>query len=108
MTPEPLVAPDGAEIHRVEELTIPMFDPGDLFPGFDPERHRLDGLPPGHHDADSGRLVMASCGYVIKADGMTILVDTGVGDDKPWVRTMYSHLSPLRLESDGPGYRPRL
>jgi len=93
MTPAPLLNADGVEIHRVEELTIPMFGPGELFPGFDPARHRLEALPDGHYDVATNMLVMASCAYVIKADGATILVDTGVGNDKPRVREMYARLS---------------
>ncbi|MAA75481.1 MAG: MBL fold metallo-hydrolase [Salinisphaeraceae bacterium] len=56
-----------------------------------------DWLRPGYAD-DEGNLLMTIQSFVIEAGGKTILVDTGVGNDKPRMSDFFSHLDNPFLE----------
>lgn len=72
-------------IDRVVEGEGKAFFPGYIFPDADEpsvaaERH---WMTPDFLDAESGRLLQGNACFVVRRPGMTLLVDTCVGNDKP-------------------------
>lgn len=71
-------------ITRVEEMHGPIMPPAAFFPTI-PEsawaEHR-DELVPDHLDAEGSMVQVAMQTWLLRSDGRTILVDTGVGNDK--------------------------
>jgi glyoxylase-like metal-dependent hydrolase (beta-lactamase superfamily II) len=84
-------------IARVEEMHGPVgMTPGQFFPGW-PEQDWLDNrdwLVPDHLDAKDDIVQVAFHTWVLRSQGRTILVDTGIGNDKtrPAVEA-WDHLS---------------
>ncbi|MFI2618055.1 MBL fold metallo-hydrolase [Streptomyces sp. NPDC018584] len=75
------------EIRRVIELEAPFLPPAALVPGVPEElwhAHR-DWLAPDFWDPGSGRVMAAVQTWVLRSEGKTVLVDTGVGNgrDRP-------------------------
>jgi len=71
-------------VTRVEEMRGPSFRATTLFPDWDDavlERHR-DWLVPNYFNAEKMTVVMSLHSWVIRAHGLTILVDTCIGNDK--------------------------
>jgi glyoxylase-like metal-dependent hydrolase (beta-lactamase superfamily II) len=74
----------GVTITRVEETHGPIMPRRDFFPDLPDqawEEHR-DTLVPDHLD-DNGIVHVAMQTWVLRSGGRTILIDTGVGNDKP-------------------------
>jgi glyoxylase-like metal-dependent hydrolase (beta-lactamase superfamily II) len=73
-----------ATVTRVQELLLTTFTPHDVFADWraeeaaDPRDDLLQTL-----DADKAHLLMSVHTWVVRDRGRTILVDTGVGNDKP-------------------------
>lgn len=71
-------------VTRTEEMHGPIMPPAVFFPTI-PEHawdeHR-DELVPDHLDADGAMVQVAMQTWLLRSDGRTILVDTGVGNDK--------------------------
>jgi len=71
-----------ATIQKIHEMDLGGFTLTQLLPAMDehlPERHP-DWLPPGTTDGDKALLSIHS--WLVRHEGMTILVDTGAGNDK--------------------------
>lgn len=71
-------------VTRVEEMHGPIMPPAVFFPttaATDWAEHR-DMLVPDHLDADGSMVQVALQTWLVRSDGQTILVDTGVGNDK--------------------------
>ena len=74
----------GAEVARVVEWVGPMAPNGVLFPQT-PEsawRDHADELVPTFWDPETGYCRLAVQTWVIRVDGLTVIVDTGVGNDR--------------------------
>jgi glyoxylase-like metal-dependent hydrolase (beta-lactamase superfamily II) len=73
------------EIARVEEMHGPLgMTPEQFFPGSPKEewRDRHDTLVPDFLDAETGIYQVALQTWVLRSEGRTILIDTGVGNHK--------------------------
>ena len=71
---------------RVEEMHGPVgMTPEQFFPGSPAEhwREQREMLVPDHLDAETDIVQVAMQTWALRSDGRTILVDTGVGNDKP-------------------------
>ena len=72
-------------VTRVEEMHGPVgMTPEQFFPGWSEEdwRENSDWLVPDHLDAASNIVQVAMQTWALRSEGRTILVDTGVGNDK--------------------------
>jgi glyoxylase-like metal-dependent hydrolase (beta-lactamase superfamily II) len=96
---------------RVEEMHGPVgMTPEQFFPGSPepPWRERRDLLVPDHLNAEDDIVQVAMQTWALRSDGQTILIDTGVGNDKsrPAVGG-WDHLSTGYLENlAAAGIRP--
>ena len=73
-------------VARVEEMHGPVgMTPAQFFPGWPAEdwRENREWLEPDHFDAESDIVQVAFQTWALRSEGRTILVDTGVGNDKP-------------------------
>lgn len=72
-------------IDRVIEAEGSGFYPGYIFPDADEPgvAAELDWMAPHFLDAETGRLLQGNASFVLRRPGMTLLVDTCVGNDKP-------------------------
>ena len=72
-------------ITRVEEMHGPILPPEAFFPTISQEAWAAyaSELVPDHLQADLGMVNVAMQTWVLRTRGRTILVDTGVGNDKP-------------------------
>jgi len=71
-------------VTRVEEMHGPIMPPSTFFPTIPATawaEHR-DELVPDHLDADGSMVQVAMQTWLLRSDGRTILIDTGVGNDK--------------------------
>lgn len=71
-------------IVRIEEMLTPGFAPEFLFPDFDARifvDHPLLASP-GFRDPASGKLMSSMHAWLIRGEGVTVLVDTGCGNAK--------------------------
>lgn len=71
-------------VTRIEEMHGPIMPPAAFFPTISPgawDEHR-DELVPDHLDAEGAMVQVAMQTWLLRSDGKTILVDTGVGNDK--------------------------
>ena len=105
------VAVGDVTITRVEEMHGPIMPPKVFFPTIAEaawDKHR-DMLVPDHLDAGGEMVQVAMQSWVLRSDGMTIVVDTGVGNDKtrPAVES-WDHLHSGYLGAlDKAGVRPQ-
>lgn len=82
-------------VDRVVEEEGTGFFPGYIFPDADPEGVAAEThwMSPDFLDAESGRLLQGNACFVLRRPGMTLLVDTCIGNDKPRPSTKtWSHL----------------
>ena len=94
-------------VTRVTELSLDMFTPQALFPDWRPEL--LEGhenwLSPGSMDGTGAHALMSVHSWVLISPGRTVVIDTGVGNDKPRPQTpVFDRLATdylARLESTG-------
>jgi hypothetical protein len=71
-------------VDRVIEQELPGFDPFEFFPNLtkeELEEHR-SMLEPNALDPASGLLVFTMQSYVVRVGGLTILIDSCIGNDK--------------------------
>ena len=98
-------------VARVEEMHGPVgMTPEQFFPGWTGEawQDNRDWLVPHHLGDEDGQVRVAFQTYVLRSEGRTILVDTGIGNDKtrPAVGA-WDHLSLGYLENlAAAGVRP--
>ena len=71
-------------ITRVEEMHGPVMSPDQFFPDLPAQAwtERRDELVPDHLGAGDGMVHTAFQTWVLRSEGRTILVDTGIGNDK--------------------------
>jgi glyoxylase-like metal-dependent hydrolase (beta-lactamase superfamily II) len=90
-------------ITRVEEIHGPIMPPKVFFPTIEEtawDKHR-DMLVPDHLDAGGEMVQVAMQSWVLRSEGRTIVVDTGVGNDKarpavePWDHLHSGYLGAL-------------
>lgn len=93
-----IVEKGNVRIHRIEETTIPMFGLAEFFQNFDPDAHDLSGLRADEFDWTEHKLVLSSASYLVRTPGLTVLIDTGVGNDRDRLRPMFRQLSTPWLE----------
>ena len=74
-----------AHVTRVEEIAGPGFPAAQFFPEFDAGIFKAQEhwLAPSYYSPDTGRLVRSIHSWVIRMNGLTILVDTCCGNHKP-------------------------
>ncbi|MFC8430655.1 MBL fold metallo-hydrolase [Streptomyces sp. NPDC057253] len=72
------------EVIRVVEWHQPFMATDEMFPDVtaDVWKANEDWLAPDHWEPDSGRAVLALQTWVLRSTGRTVLVDTGVGNDR--------------------------
>ncbi|AZM57716.1 MBL fold metallo-hydrolase [Streptomyces sp. WAC 01529] len=72
------------EVRRVVELEAPFLPAAALVPGVPEQRWRenAEWLAPDFWDPDSGRVMAAVQTWVLRSEGKTVLVDTGVGNGR--------------------------
>lgn len=101
-------------VTRIEEMHGPIMPSDQFFPGL-PEQawkdHR-DTLVPDHLGADDSMVHVAMQTWLLRSEGRTILVDTGVGNDKSrpgvaaWDHLQLDYLGGLacaEVRQPGPG-----
>ncbi|MBM3608789.1 MAG: MBL fold metallo-hydrolase [Alphaproteobacteria bacterium] len=79
----------------VVESQEPLLRPAEIFPDWR-EEHLQSGSPwlaPPFYDAQQGKLVIAVQSFVIRTEGLTVLVDTCVGDRKQRARGEFNDQS---------------
>jgi glyoxylase-like metal-dependent hydrolase (beta-lactamase superfamily II) len=72
-------------VDPVVEHEMTTRPPGEMFPGLDPDvwQRHSDELAPDHWDPATDLLRSRVQTWVLRVDGETVLVDTGVGNGKP-------------------------
>jgi glyoxylase-like metal-dependent hydrolase (beta-lactamase superfamily II) len=87
-----------ARVWRVEDCVLAAFRPEQLLPEFGAaERKLLEAMP--DTVAANGHLVLSVHSWVVQLGGRTIIVDTGVGADKPRPdAAMFDHRQSAYLE----------
>ncbi|KAA9376011.1 MBL fold metallo-hydrolase [Microbispora cellulosiformans] len=92
-------------VTRVEETHGPIMPARDFFPTMPEEawqEHR-DLLVPDHLSSDDDLVHVAMQTWVLRSEGRTILIDTGIGNDKnrpavePWHRQQLDYLGRLAV-----------
>ncbi|MBW5422337.1 MBL fold metallo-hydrolase [Streptomyces sp. BG9H] len=93
-TNEPMMLGD-VEVLRVVELEAPFLPAAALVPGMPEQRWRenAEWLAPDFWDPESGRVMAAVQTWVLRSEGRTVLVDTGVGNGR--VRPHAPHFADL-------------
>jgi glyoxylase-like metal-dependent hydrolase (beta-lactamase superfamily II) len=78
------IAVGDVTITRVEEMHGPIMPPKVFFPTIEESawNEQRDMLVPDHLDADGEMVQVAMQSWILRSDGRTIVVDTGVGNDK--------------------------
>lgn len=73
------------QVTRVVEFEAPTRPPSAMFADLDPRvwDDNRSWLSPDFWDPDAGLLITRTQTFVLRSEGVTILVDTGVGNDKP-------------------------
>jgi glyoxylase-like metal-dependent hydrolase (beta-lactamase superfamily II) len=71
-----------ARIARVQDWLLGTFQPGQLLPDWHEDDHRLVEQMPETMTPDGQHVLLSIHSWVIRHDGKTIIVDTGVGNDK--------------------------
>lgn len=97
-----------ATVTRVEEhLGVTNRTCQEYFPNFERdvlERH-LDWLTPNHYSLQHGRFITSVHSWLIRVDGLTILLDTCGGNhkDRPWTHRFHQQNTPYldRLRAAG-------
>jgi hypothetical protein len=96
-------------VTRIEETHGPIMPTRAFFPTMPGEawqEHR-DLLVPDHLGADDDMVNVAMQSWLLRSEGRTILIDTGIGNDKhrpavePWHQQKLDYLG--RLAAAGPG-----
>jgi glyoxylase-like metal-dependent hydrolase (beta-lactamase superfamily II) len=90
-------------VTRIEEMHGPIMPPDQFFPEMPEEawRENREMLVPDHLDADGGMVRGAFQTWLLRSGGRTILIDTGIGNDKPrpavplWDRLRLDYLGNL-------------
>jgi glyoxylase-like metal-dependent hydrolase (beta-lactamase superfamily II) len=101
MTESPVIYTVGdVTITRVLEKLIGNFTPEYLFPEWDPAAvlEHQECLAPSCWNDTHERVVLSSHTWVIKSRAHTILVDTGIGNDKKRKLPAFDHLNEPYLE----------
>lgn len=99
---QPLVLTSHLRVDRIEELSIPMFGTDEFFSNFDPVAHDIASLTNAEFDSASSKMVFSSASYLVRVPGLTMVVDTGVGNGRERLRPMFNGLATGwldRLES---------
>ncbi|MBB1492319.1 MBL fold metallo-hydrolase [Paracoccus sp. MC1854] len=89
-----------ARVTRVVEYAAPTHDPAFLFPSL-PQAEldaAADWLAPHHYIPAMNRLIVTIQIWVVELDGKVILIDTGVGNDKPRAAARMNRLNNRVLE----------
>ncbi|MFJ8197795.1 MBL fold metallo-hydrolase [Streptomyces sp. NPDC096152] len=89
------------EVLRIVEWQGPYVPAGTLVPDCDPEvwREHEDELVPDHRESGGERAVVTLQTWVVRGGGRTVLVDTGVGNDRERPGSALFH----RRQGDFPG-----
>lgn len=90
-------------VARVEEMHGPIMPTDQFFPDMPGQawRDHRDTLVPDHLGADDAMVITAMQTWVVRSGGRTILIDTGVGNDKsrpavePWDHLSLDYLGNL-------------
>lgn len=72
-----------AKVARVVDLQIEAFDPPGLLPGWDASHQPLLDAMPETMTPDGRHVLLSIHSWVVWLGGKIILIDTGVGNDKP-------------------------
>lgn len=74
---------DGVQIHRVEEMAGPLFDPKLFFPEHEPEEFEALARRLGSaHVHEHGNLMASMHSWLLRLPGCNVLVDGCIGDGK--------------------------
>jgi len=87
------------QVHRVEEMLTPGFDPAFLFPNYDPAvliEHPELAAPAFFHAA-TGRLMSSMHSWLLRLGSEVIIIDTGCGNDKIRENAAFARFSGLKL-----------
>ncbi|MFF0223348.1 MBL fold metallo-hydrolase [Streptomyces sp. NPDC004629] len=111
VTAQPVMVGD-AEVWRISEYAGPSpATPAFLFPDSDPAywTDNADRLDPDFYDARSGTLRSVLHTWLIRSQGMVILVDTGAGNGKerPYAPVYAHHHTPYLENLRAAGVRPQ-
>lgn len=92
-TPAPIVSTNRVRIDRIVELTMPMFGIDEFFANVDPDVHDLAALSEDQFEESTRRIILSSSSYLVRVPGLTVLVDAGIGNDRPRRRPMFDHMT---------------
>ena len=95
---QPILGQGDTEIYRIQEYCIPMLPVTEMFLDTDRLRPQIAELGPLDYDPSSDYLVMASSSYVVRSGDTVVVFDTGVGNAKPRVRSIWDRLATTWLE----------
>ena len=86
-----------ADVFNITELIGPTHDPAMLYPDLPAEDFAAlaPRLQPAHYAAGNGRLIIGFQIWVIRLGDEVILVDTGIGNDKPRGLPRFNRLNTL-------------
>lgn len=89
-----------ARVTRVVEYAAPTHDPAFLFPALPQEKIDVQAgwLAPHHYIPSMNRLIVTIQIWVVQIDDKVILIDTGVGNDKPRAAARMNRLNNRVLE----------
>ncbi len=100
----------GTRVTKVAELSLDGFTAGQLLPGLDPHAydHHPEWFPPGTYDARSGHVPLSVHTWLVRHEGLTILIDTGAGNDKsrPTLMVLDQLRNPYLERLAAAGVRP--
>ncbi|WP_068084419.1 MBL fold metallo-hydrolase [Novosphingobium rosa] len=83
MPTDPVYTVGKARVARVVDCQIDTFRPTDLMPDWSAAHEALLASLPETLSGDGRRMVLSIHSWVVWLDGRIILIDTGVGNDKP-------------------------
>jgi glyoxylase-like metal-dependent hydrolase (beta-lactamase superfamily II) len=88
------------KISRIAEVQLTAFAPEALLPRWDAERIKkhLSCLIPGSLDEAGRHLILSTHAWLVKSPEHTILIDTGIGNDKLRAAPMFNQLRTPFLE----------
>ncbi len=79
-------------LSRIVESEEAILDPAEIFPDYDPkiQKQNIPWFGARFYNASTNRIVINVQSFVIQLEGMTILVDTCVGDHKTRERSLFN------------------
>lgn len=95
---KPILTAGDIEIFRIEEHRSAGLPIAEMFLDSDRLHQQIAQLGPDDYEPTSDRVVMSYSSYVVRSDGLVVVVDTGIGNGKSRRRDMWNELATTWLD----------